>query len=172
MKKSNTNISLILIIEIIVSLMLLGCLSLSAQTSEDIGKIALSVRIVENIDRLDAGQLSKLQSKITQIVTKSGLAASGYNQNFIIYPKFAIYDVDIAETGLKNIYITTTELSLYIKQVNSGVVYASVSKTLKGSGDNERKAITNAISNISASDKVFQQFIREGKEIIIAYYET
>jgi len=172
MKKSNTNVCLILIIEIIVSLMLLGCLNLSAQTSEDIGKIALSVRSVENIDRLDAGQLSKLQSKITQIVTRSGLAASGYNQNFIIYPKFAVYDVDIAETGLKNIYITTTELSLYIKQVNSGVLYASVSKTLKGSGDNERKAITNAISKISASDKVFQQFILEGKEKIIAYYET
>jgi len=56
-----------------------------AQTKNDIGKIALSVVMPENVDGLDNSQISKLQTKISQIVTLSGLGASGYNNNFVIY---------------------------------------------------------------------------------------
>ncbi|MCD4731795.1 MAG: hypothetical protein K8R74_14410 [Bacteroidales bacterium] len=172
MKNQYRKLNFSSILCVTVTILMILNLNLKAQSLDDIGKIALSVRIVENIDRLDASQLSKLKSKITQIVTKSGLAASSYGQTFIIYPTFAVYDIEVVEGGLKNIYVATTELSLYIKQTSSGVVYASMSKELKGSGDTEKKAITNAISKISTSNKDFQLFIQEGKEKIIAYYES
>ncbi len=143
-----------------------------AQSSADVGKIALSVVMPENVDGLDASQLSKLETKISQIVTASGLAASGYNNNFVIYPKFALYDVNVVEGGMQNIMVANCELSLFIKQVDNNVLFATISRQLKGSGNSKETAITNAISKIPVGDKEFKTFIEEGKGKIITYYES
>lgn len=153
-------------------LAILFCVNVTAQNVDDVGKIALSVVMPENVDGLNVSQLSKLESRITQICTKAGLSASGYNQTFVIYPKFAIYSTDVVEGGMQNITVTTCELSLYIKQVNNNLLFSSVSKSLKGSGKTKEIAITNAISQIPVSDKSFAEFIDEGKQKIIAYYEA
>lgn len=146
--------------------------SISAQTSSDVGKIALSVVMPDNVDGLDNSQLSKLRTKITQIVSSSGLAASGYNNSFVIYPKFAIYETNVVEGGMQNITVTTCEVSLFIKQVENNILFSSVSKQVKGSGNNKQTSITNAISKIPTNDKQFQSFIETGKERIIQYYES
>ena len=139
-------------------LFLFFCCSLGyatlGQSSSEIGKIALSVVMPENVDALDASQLSKLEAKITQIVTNSGMAATGYNNNFVIYPKFSIYETNVAEGGMQNITVVTAELSLFIKQVENNLLFSSVTKSLKGSGANKSNAITNAISKIVTNDQV------------------
>jgi hypothetical protein len=143
-----------------------------AQDKSDIGKIALSVVLPDNIEKLDAGQMSKIQTKISQIVTNSGIAASGYNNNFIIYPKFAIYETEVVETGMQNITVVNAELSLFIKQVENNVLFATMSKKIKGSGKNAQAAITNAISAISPNDAQYKTFIQTGKNKIVQYYES
>ena len=142
------------------------------QTTNDVGKIALSVVMPENVDGLDISQLSKLQTKISQIVTVSGLASSGYNNNFVVYPKFAIYESNIVEGGMQNITVVTAELSLFIKQVDNNLLFSTISKPLKGSGSSKELAISNAISKITTNDPDFKTFIETGKLKIIAYYET
>jgi len=144
----------------------------NAQSTSDVGKIALSVVMPENVDGLDVSQLSKLETKISQIVTVSGLAASGYNNNFVIYPKFAVYESNVVEGDMQNIIVVTAELSLFIKQVDNNLLFSTISKQLKGSGSNKELAITNAISKIPASDPEFKAFIETGKAKIIRYYET
>jgi hypothetical protein len=146
--------------------------NLFAQTTNDIGKIALSIVMPENIEGLNTSQLSKLETKITQIVVASGLAASGYNNNFVLYPKFAIYETNVVEGGMKNITVITSELSLFIKQVDNNMMFSTISKQLKGSGTSKDLAITNAISKISSNDPEFKSFIETGKTKIIKYYET
>ena len=141
-----------------------------AQTTNDIGKIALSVVINENIDDLNDSQLSKLETKISKIVTDFGLAAVGYNHNFIIYPKFAIYESKVVEGGIQNITVVTAELSLFIEQANNNLLFSTISKSLKGSGSNEDLAITNAIAKFNTNDPDFKSFIERGKLKIIAYY--
>lgn len=147
------------------------CISF-AQSTNDVGKIALSVVMPENIEGLDGSQLSKIETKIAQIVTASGLAASGYNNNFIIYPKFEISESNLVEGGMENITVVTAELNLFIKQVQNNVLFSSISKPLKGSGSSRQSAITNAISKIPKSDPEFKTFIENGKSKIILYYET
>jgi hypothetical protein len=142
------------------------------QTTNNVGKIALSVIMPENIDGLNVSQLSKLETKISQIVTVSGLASSGYNNNFVIYPKFAIFESNIVEGGMQNITVVTAELNLFIKQVDNHLLFSTISKPLKGSGSSKELAITNAISKITTNDPVFKTFIETGKLKIIAYYET
>ncbi|GAB6393820.1 MAG: hypothetical protein MdMp024_0132 [Bacteroidales bacterium] len=142
-----------------------------AQTIDDIGKIVVSVVIPENVSGLTATQLSNLEAKIIQITTNSGLAAVGYNQNFIIYPQIDIYENNVVEGGMQNITVITAELSLFIQQVSNNFVFASVSKRLKSNGKNTELALTNAITQISVSDKNFISFIKKGKEKILQYYE-
>jgi hypothetical protein len=146
--------------------------SLFAQTANDIGKIALSVVMPDNVDGLNTSQLSKLETKISQIVVASGLAASGYNNNFVVYPKFAIYETNLVEGGMQNITVITSELSLFIKQVDNNLMFSTISKQLKGSGNNKELAITNAISKIPSNDPDFRTFIETGKTKIIKYYEN
>jgi hypothetical protein len=143
-----------------------------AQSSQELGKIALSVIMPENVDGLDISQLSKMETKITQIVSSTGLAASGYNNNFVIYPKFALYETNVVEGGMENITVVTCELSLFIKQVDNNVLFSTISKQLKGSGKTKSIAITNAISKIPTNDNDFKAFIETGKSKIIAYYES
>lgn len=143
-----------------------------AQSTNDIGKIALSVVMPENVESLDVSQLSKMETKITQIVSSTGLAASGYNNNFVIYPKFAIYETNIVEGGMQNLTVISCELSLFIKQVDNNIVFSTINKSLKGSGTTKTMAITNAISKIPTNDKEFKDFIETGKNKIIAYYES
>jgi hypothetical protein len=158
------------IFPIIIAIILTN--NLFAQTTNDVGKIALSVIMPDNVEGLNTSQLSKLETKISQIVIASGLAASGYNNNFVVYPKFAIYETNVVEGGMQNITVITSELSLFIKQVDNNMMFSTISKSLKGSGNSKELAITNAISKIPSNDPEFKTFIETGKTKIIKYYET
>jgi hypothetical protein len=156
----------------IIIIAILALSNVMAHSSQEVSKIALSVIMPENVDGLAVSQLSKMETKITQIVSSTGLAASGYNNNFVIYPKFAIYETNVVEGGMENITVVTCELSLFIKQVDNNVLFSTISKQLKGSGKNKSIAITNAISKIPTNDNDFKAFIEIGKSKIIAYYES
>lgn len=144
---------------------------MKAQSSNDIGKIALSVVMPENIEGLNSSQLSMIETKISQIVTSAGLGASGYNNSFIIYPKFAVYETNVVEGDMQNLTVITSELSLFIKQYDNNIMYATISKTLKGSGKTKELALTNAISKIPTNDPEFAKFIETSKTKIVKYYE-
>ncbi len=143
-----------------------------AQSTLEIGKISLSVVMPENVDGLDVSQLSKLETKIIQIVTNSGIGASGNNNSFVIYPKFAIYENNVVEGGMQNIIVVKSELSLFIKQVENNVLFSSISKLISGSGSSKLAAMTNAISKIDINDTDFKTFVETGKGKIIKYYES
>lgn len=142
-----------------------------SQSQNDIGKMALSIIMPENVDYLDEQQLSKLETKISQIVTMNGLAASGYNNNFVIYPKLAVYENNIVESGMQNITVMSVELSLFIKQVENNLIFSTITKSLKGSGNSKQMALTNAISKIPTNDLEYKTFIENGKLKILHYYE-
>ncbi len=143
-----------------------------AQVSAEIGKISLSVVMPENSDELDATQLAKLSTKISQIVTNYGIDAGSPNNNFVIYPKFTIYETNIVEGGMQNITVVKSELSLFVKQVDNNILFASVSKIINGSGSNAFAATTNALSKININDKDYKIFIENSKAKILQYYET
>jgi hypothetical protein len=147
-------------------------LSASTQTSSDIGKIALSVIMPENHSNLNGSQISKLETKITKMVSANGLSANGFNHNFVIYPKFEIYETNVIEGGIQNIVVTTCELNLVIKQIDNNLIFSTISTTLKGSGKNTRTSITSAIGKVNPNDENFKLFIEKSKIKIIAYYES
>jgi hypothetical protein len=144
----------------------------AAATSAAFGKIALAVVMPDNSDGLEPAQITRLEGKITQLVTHSGLSASGYGTNFVVYPVLTIAESNVVEGGMQNITVTTAELNLYIKQVDNNLVFATISKRLKGSGSSKALSLANAISQIQTTDPEYQRFIEQGKQKILAYYQS
>lgn len=143
-----------------------------AQSSSDIGKIALSVVVPETDKDLSEAQLKNLGTKVTQIVTNSGFAANSFDNQFVIYPIFTLNETNVVEGGMENITVVSAELSLYIKQPVSGIIFSSVSKELKGSGKTQQAAISNLITKVNAKDSAFKTFIDTGKAQILQYYAS
>jgi hypothetical protein len=150
---------------------LLICLSMNSQIDNGIGKISLSVVMPENLENLDRSNLSKLETKILEIVNQSGLSGTGFNSNFVIYPKFAINNSRVLN-GMQNITFIECEISLFIKQVDNNVVFSSVSNKISANGLNKQEAISNAIDNIEIGANNYINFIEKGKNRIVEYYES
>jgi hypothetical protein len=155
----------------ILSLLLCSFAS-NAQSTNEIGQIALSVVMPDYFTDLNESQLSKLETKIAQIVTSAGVSDSGYSNNFVIYPKISINETNVVEGGMQNITVVSADLSLFVKQVDRNILFAAVSKTIKGSGRTKELAITNAIVQISTNDAAYKAFIEKSKTKIISYYES
>lgn len=155
------------IIQLIVLFFVLNTYS----QSSDIGKISLSIVMPENLEGLDDSNLSNLETKILDIVNQTGLSGTGYNNNFVIYPKFTILNTKVSK-GMQNISFIDCQLSLFIKQVDNNMVFSTISKKLEGTGLDNQEAISNAIDNINTSDEDFSKFIEKGKSRIIQYYES
>jgi hypothetical protein len=143
-----------------------------AQNNNDINKISLSIIMPENLEGLDNSNLSKLESKISNLINNNGLSGVGYRNNFVIYPKFAIYESKTDETGMKNLISIDCELSLFIKQIDNNLIYSSISISLSGYGNTRQLAISNAIQNINTGNEKILNFIDKGKKRIVEYYES
>jgi len=154
----------------ILSICFFAFLTAKAQDGNNLSSISLSVVSPTNLDGLSESQLSKLESKIIEVVTNNGISAVGYFQNFVIYPKFEIYDEKESKGGMRNISVLTCNLSLFIKQLSTNIIFAIYSKSLQGSGYNKNEALNNALSSIDASDTKISDFLKNGKDKIIKYY--
>lgn len=141
-----------------------------SQNKDDIGSISISVVTPKNSELLSYNQLSKLRNRVLKIASSNSLSSSGYNTNFVLYPIFEIYDEEVVE-GMQNITIVEAELSLFIKQVENNLIFSTYTMTLEGSGRNKSDAITNIIGDIPTRNDKLKNFINEGKNEIINYYE-
>ncbi|PHR72550.1 MAG: hypothetical protein COA67_04700 [Lutibacter sp.] len=146
--------------------------NITAQNTDiELNNISLSVVLPDNSEYLQSKSLSKIETKIQHIVSKHGISGKGYTNEFLIYPKFEIYDESIVE-GMRNIVVVEVEISFFIQQYSTKKIFSTFSKSLKGSGFTKEKAIVNAISKISTTDSRLKEFIDTGKQKILAYYEN
>lgn len=149
---------------------LLSCLATVAysQTVNDISKIVLGVRFVDGITQETRNLQPQLEDKLIMFATQSGYSSFG-NSLFFISPNIVINSIDMAEGGMKNVYVVQGELYLTIQDAMGGTVYASASFPFKGSATKKETAIKSGIGKINYS-KV-QGMFSEAKEKILAYYE-
>lgn len=126
---------------------------------------AFTFRIImpEPSSDLNKVQIQQLESRITQIVNNSNEVVIGQTNDLVIYPQISI-EGSVEEGSL------TLELSLFVKQLNTNVVFNSISQKIKGNGDNKTAAISNAISQINIADESYKQFILTAKTKALKYY--
>lgn len=152
----------------IIAALLLFISGFTAQSQTAAFNIA--VVMPESIEGLDEGQLSKIETKMLRVLESSGITGTGDYCNFVVYPKFEVYETNVVEGGMQNIVVTSVNLSLFIKQVDNNLVFSSITKSLKGSGRTKSLSLTNAIANLKVDDKELSQFVASGKRKIIQYY--
>jgi hypothetical protein len=158
----------------IFTALLIAALALAAraQVGESAGNIAIAVAVPQQIDHLDASQRMRLGKKMFDLVTHSGMSATGEGAEVMMMPLFSIESEDLVEGGMKNLTVVTADVTFLIRQVETDKVFASVSRQIKGAGTDRQKAIGDAISKISPTDAALRKFIAEGREKITDYYST
>jgi len=114
---------------------------------------------------------SVLQNKLNQIVTKNGMGGSAFRERFIITANVFINSKDITD-GAPSMTVYKLDVTFYIGDGFEGTKFASTSIKAKGVGETEIKAYNSALNSINTNDPAFQQFIEQGKNRIIEYYNS
>lgn len=150
---------------ILILALFLSSISLFAQTEQDIGKIVIGVKVPDNANN-ETCQLSEvLEKKLLSLCAQGGFSSFS-NYYFYLSPSIVIESTDIAEGGMKNVYIVKGNLYLTIQ--DGSTVYSSTSIPFKGTATSESKALKNAITALEYKD--FQTILQKSKEKIHEYF--
>lgn len=150
-------------------LFLFSAETFQAQTTRDIGKIVLGVKILPSASAETHALGDYLSDKIGQIATRAGYSSYG-DCYFFIAPDIIVEHVEMAEGGMKNIYIVSGVLSLSIQERDNGTIFSSIVLPFKGSASKKETAIRNAITGIDYH--AVSKLLDAAKAKILSYYEA
>ncbi len=154
---------------LMVCLALYARLPLHAQTASDIGKIVLGIDLPENASEETVQLREILVNKFNNLAAQSGCTSFGYT-NFIVAPNVVVEDVQMAEGGMKNVYVVKGNMYVNVIERNSNNVYSSIVYPFKGFATKKELAIKNAILDLSLT-KV-QSLFEQAKVKIVEYYRS
>lgn len=160
---------------ILTGIFILFSLVLFAQNqkgkSDDAGRIALTAVVPDQIEGITPSAKSSLQNKLSQIASRNGMGGSPLNNRFILVANVVVLTKDITPTA-PPMQAYTLDVSLFIGDGIEGKLFSSTSVTLKGVGTTETKAYMSALKNLKTTDPRLQDFIEQGKNEIIEYYNS
>lgn len=113
----------------------------------------------------------KLEAKLTNALAKSGIVAAPYDAQFFIAGRFDDAFNDITGGPSQKVIVKTT-LTLYIGDAQHQKVFASQSFDLKGVGGSDEQAYTRALGALNPSNPKLVEFIRQGRDKIIDYFNA
>lgn len=140
-----------------------------AQIVDDMSKIVIGVKFQEGISQETQALKQQLEDKLVFFATQAG-CSSFDNKAFFISPNIVVNSVDVAEGGMKNIYIARGELFLTIQDGNSGTVFSSRSFPFNGMATKKDLAVKNGILNIRYEN--VSSVFTEAKSKILSFYQS
>jgi hypothetical protein len=106
------------------------------------------------------------------MVSNYGMSGIDYIDDFIIYPKYEIFDYSEVQTQIKNVHSIKAELTLIVLAAKTQKVFGSYTQKLEGAHDSRERAITKSISRIKTRGDDIEDFLNGVKEKIIKYYKN
>lgn len=143
----------------------------NGETMDDMGRLSLAVYMPENAEGMTPSANKVLGNKLNQIATKNGIGGNAFTERFIITSKVNVLTQNLTPTA-PPMHAYTLEVSFFIGDAVTGTKFSNSSKTIKGVGTTETRAYLQALRNIKTTDPAYQDFINDGKEKIIAYYNS
>ena len=131
--------------------------------------LPISVLAGDNVENFPAGAKSMIENKLTQLLTRNGVAGLDYMGQFILTVTTTPMDKDVIPGPPAKI-AEKMEMNLFIVDAYAQKVFSSTSLTVRGIGETENRCYMNAISRMPLQSPELAKFITEGKEKIIAYY--
>lgn len=134
--------------------------------------IPIAIVVPKQAEPLDDAQLVKIGNKMLDYATRSGIAASAGSSPIALLPSIAIDREDVVEGGMKNLTVLSADITFLIKNMETGVIYSSINKRIRGSGTNYQRALNDCISKIAIRQEEFTQFVNSGRDKIAEYYRA
>lgn len=152
--------------KILITILLIICnLYCFAQTTQDIGKVMLGVKVAEDATPETKTVAMQLQSRLSQIATQAGYSSNGTSL-FVISPNVIVNDVSVAEGGMKSIYVVQGDLALTIS--GDGTIFSSSIIPFKGSATDKNKAVINGVLKIGYPN--VKEMFESARTKILDYY--
>lgn len=132
--------------------------------------VNLAVVEVPQDEDVPQASINYLNSKLQQIaLSDDGVIADPDLGQFFITGKFSHILEDVTP-GPPAQTVLHTNLTLYIGDLSSQAIYATVSLDLRGVGTSSQRAFINALRSLNVNNKNIAAFISTGKGKVIDYY--
>lgn len=148
-------------------LLAIGSLGSSAQECD----IELSVAGITDGAKVPSGVNTRLEGAITRALGSAGMTGAGYDAQFFVAGRFDDAYNDIISGPSQKVVVKTT-LTLFIGDAQSQKIFASKSFDLKGVGVSDEQAYTRALSQLNGRNKELMDFLHQGKQRIVDYYDA
>lgn len=148
---------------------LLFCAISFAQTLDDVGKIVIGIDVLETSSKETLELKDYILTKVSHWISQAGYSANGIT-SFYLYPDVAIDSENVAEGGMKNVYVITGTLYLKIIQSEGNIVFSSISLPFRDSSTSRITAVKNGVGKIQYSQIV--PLLDDAKDKILCYYES
>ena len=132
--------------------------------------LPISVVVGDLTEPFPAGAKALMESKLTQVLTKNGIAGMDYQGQFALTVVAVPIDKDIIPGPPAKI-AEKMELNLFIVDVYNKTIFSSTAVNVRGLGETETKSYIDAIKRMPVQSKDLTTFIDEGKDKIIRYYD-
>ncbi|MDR1594799.1 MAG: hypothetical protein LBS43_10030 [Prevotellaceae bacterium] len=156
-------------LKILFIALIASTLTTTAQTLDDFGRVTLKVQVSDKKMSDEARQL--LENKMQQMVTHFGIGSAYGDSRFVMEAKVDVLNKDVTATAPQRIS-QKLEVTFYTGDVVLQKVFSNVSVTCVGVGTNETKSFIAALKQINPQGESFRAFLEEGKNEIIAFYNT
>lgn len=133
--------------------------------------LPLSVYVEDLAEPFPAGAKALMESRLTQVLTRNGIAGMSYQGQFALTAMALPLDKDILPGPPAKIS-EKMEITLFIVDVYNKTIFSSATVTARGIGENENKAYIDGIKRMPVQNKDIAAFIEEGKTKIVDFYDT
>ena len=132
--------------------------------------LPISVYAMDDQESFPQGAKAMIENKLTQLLTRNGIAGLDYMGQFILTVTTTPIDKDVIPGPHMKIR-EKMEMNLYIVDAYAKTIFSSTSMTVNGLGETENKCYLNAISHMPLQSPAIAKFVDEGKTKIIEYYD-
>ena len=132
--------------------------------------LPITVFVEDLTEPFPAGAKALMESKLTQVLTKNGIAGMDYQGQFALTVVAVPLDKDVLPGPPAKIS-EKMEFNLFIADAWNKTIMASTAISVRGLGENDNKAYINGIKNMPVQSRDLAAFVEEGKRKIVQYYD-
>ena len=155
---------------ILISILLVAtsiCTILGQSKLDEHTTLAISVETPSGISHKNAATI--IEHNLTQALVLNGLSAT--ESRFTTITQAVLVNKDVTASAPAK-YITELEVSIFIADLYTGVVFGQSSFEVKGVGDSDGESYIDAIRKINSRNPKLKTMIKKAKSSIIEYFEA
>lgn len=112
-----------------------------------------------------------LYNRLNQAVSLNGIGSTDNSNKFLMIPSVVITSIEATTTTPIN-YVAELEITVYIVDNSRKLLLSQETIVRKGVGENETKAIKEAINSLKSREPKLKKIITVAKDRIIEYYNN